>query len=94
MAKVDGVHRSVRHQHHWPGHDASDRTFFARAEALGLRVEASQFAAQPMLCLFEEESTPVFLHRLTWAAGSGSGVQESGTEIRELRGASFESPQV
>ena len=76
------------HQHHWPGHELSDKEFFGRAAALGFRVDAwddeaagaegggvgggGGGGARNMTCLFEDEATPVYVHRFTWAGAEGS----------------------
>jgi len=65
----------LAHCHHWEGHEADDRAFFARAEALGFRVERWDAPAQrrTYACLFEDgEEQESFLHRLSWDAGKAS----------------------
>ena len=66
----------LAHCHHWPGHEADDRDFFARAVALGFHVERWDAPAQrrTYACLFEDgEVQESFLHRLSWDAGRLSG---------------------
>ena len=59
----------MSHCHHWPGHDAADRSFFARATSLGFRVERWETGDAAFACLFEDDETQqALLHRLTWAA--------------------------